>query len=194
VSPGRSQQLEPKTYSRYGTVGEASGGTGAGRRTFQVLDSPKALGDLTGDPQPEALLHVRCSEFPDGSMQEKGAQLLAVTMREDHSLVGLGYVGQVHAQYPSFRIAEGQVVAQLRYQVIDRSRRDIRGTTWRTRVHLGRTRIQAGGRPNPAAAIRCRGGGYDATSLYLARAGLDVPVANDGTHTIRQATLALRKH
>jgi hypothetical protein len=128
--PTGRRQLRPSYEMRWKVkLGEASGPAKAGdldvgRRTFQVLNTPVAFGDLTGDGKPEALLHVRCTEFPSGGMgEEEGAQLLAVTMRDDYSLVGLGYVGQVHAQYPSYRIADGQVVAALRYAVINKHRR-----------------------------------------------------------------------
>jgi hypothetical protein len=82
---------------------------------FAVLPG-EIYGDLTGDGAPEAVLAIRCvTSQPDGMMPEEGSQLLVVTMRPDRSLVGLGYVGIVHAQYPSFKVDSQKLYVQLRY-------------------------------------------------------------------------------
>ncbi len=85
-------------------------------RLRQLATATPAYGDLTGDGRPEAVLAIRCSVFPDGSaMEQEGAQILVVTMRPDHSLVGLQFVGTVHAEYPSFHVDGGRLYVQMRY-------------------------------------------------------------------------------
>lgn len=80
-----------------------------------------AYGDLTGDGEPEAILNILCSDLPAIALQNglRGGQLLVVTMRADHSLVGLGYAGQPYAEYPSFRAENQKLVAQVWYEGIN---------------------------------------------------------------------------
>jgi hypothetical protein len=113
--------LQPKTYARFGTIGEAPATGDA--LTFQVLASSKVFGDLTGDGNPEAVLHVRCTQSPDGNyMVDEGAKLLVVQYTDDGSVRGLGYIGPQHAQFPRYWIADGKLHVQTRYQQVSKTR------------------------------------------------------------------------
>ncbi|MCM0674933.1 hypothetical protein NCC78_09550 [Micromonospora phytophila] len=87
-----------------------------------ILNSREiAYGDLTGDGEPEAILNILCSNLPATALRNglRGGQLLVVTMRADHSLKGLGYAGQAYADYPSFRVENQKLMAQVWYGRID---------------------------------------------------------------------------
>lgn len=88
------------------------------RRQKLILNSREiAYGDLTGDGEPEAVLNILCSDLPATALRNGlgGGQLLVVTMRADHSLTGLGYAGQPYAEYPSFRVENQKLLAQVWY-------------------------------------------------------------------------------
>ena len=113
--PSGKVRMHPRTYPRFGTLGEAPATT-KNTDVFQILPDPRAYGDLTGDGRPEAVLHVRCATSATGGfMVDEGAQLLVVTLRADHSLAGLAYVGPIHAKYVSASIMDHQLVAKVQY-------------------------------------------------------------------------------
>ncbi len=71
------------------------------------------FGDLTGDGAPEAVISVRCHTRLFTSVD--GVQLLVVQMLPDHSLQGLQFVGRMNATFPSYRIRDGLLHVQMRY-------------------------------------------------------------------------------
>lgn len=89
-----------------------------GRGQRLILNSRDiAYGDLTGDGKPEAVLNILCSDLPATALRNglRGGQLLVVTMRADHSLAGLRYAGQPYAEYPSFKVENQKLMAQVQY-------------------------------------------------------------------------------
>jgi hypothetical protein len=97
-------------------------------------------GDLTGDGVPEAVLQIRCVGYrSDALMDQSGSQLLVVTMRSDHSLVGLGYVGVRHAEYPWYTVDDQKLFVQLKYDhSTPSSRAQLRRHGLRAGLLLGR--------------------------------------------------------
>lgn len=108
--PQGKVRLHPRDSVYLGHIGQT-----ADSPWFAVLPG-EVYGDLTGDGQPEAILPIRCvGTQPDGMMPEEGSQLLVVQQLADHSLVGLGYVGVINAQYPTYKVDDNRLYVKLRY-------------------------------------------------------------------------------
>lgn len=117
------------------------------------------FGDLTGDGEVEAIAQVWCSIAPpDPDIEIRPeAWLLVVGMRPDRTLYGLGYVGPAGAHYLSYRVADGELLAQLQYES---------ETVWtinapghvRTYRYDGETFRQTSGRTEPLVLLRAKGG------------------------------------
>ena len=107
--------MYPRDSPDLGHIGQTRRAANDYRTPLFAILPGEIYGDLTGDGQPEAVLEIRCADSPDGSMPVQGSQLLVVTMRPDHSLVGLDYVGVMSAEYLDFAVDNGALRLRLRY-------------------------------------------------------------------------------
>ncbi|WP_162908298.1 hypothetical protein [Allorhizocola rhizosphaerae] len=100
------------------------GRTGSSARLVTSISSV-AYGDLTGDSEPEAVLTVACiqSDISSSVHPFLSGQLLAVTVRSGR-LVGIGLAGPEHARYPSVRVQDERILAQVWYAALDGNRRE----------------------------------------------------------------------
>jgi hypothetical protein len=61
------------------------------------------------------VIAIRCSREPGGISDQYERQLLVVQMLPDYTLRGLQFVGTAHANFPSFRVDDGLLYVQMRY-------------------------------------------------------------------------------
>jgi hypothetical protein len=151
--PEGKVRLRPGTFPVSGSTEVRRVGVSGEAPAIAIVEAPTVYGDLTRDGQPEVVLAIRCGGlYPGASIGQMGAQLLAVTMRPDHSLVGLQFVGTPSAQYPSFHVDGGLLYVQMRYN--HASANGYGGTaqdTAFTQVFRwdGRSFVKIAGRDNP---------------------------------------------
>jgi hypothetical protein len=87
------------------------------RHTPLMVVQPRvAYGDLTGDGVPEAVVEIRCWKYDLDS--PGGGRLLVVTMRPDHTLAGLAYVGHAGARYLDVRVTNGLLRVKMGYHYV----------------------------------------------------------------------------